>query len=62
MRRKMLIGLLALGAIGGFASGICSMSCRWGHRGSYGHSSYRSPMDQHVTQVCADAIRQAQAK
>ncbi len=61
MRRKMLIGLLALGAIGGFACGIGSMSCRWGHHG-HGSAGYRSPMDEHITQVCADAIRQAQAK
>jgi hypothetical protein len=54
MPRKLIIGLLALGAIGGFASGFCSLRCNY--------RQHRAEMDEHVTHVCADAIRQAQTK
>lgn len=54
MKRKALIVLLALGAIGGFASGIFSMRC---HR--HGRHAY---FKQQVTEVCAEAMRQSQAR
>ncbi len=53
MKRKLLIVVLALGSIAGFASGIFSMRCH--------ARSHRSEMEERVTQICSDAIRQAQA-
>ena len=38
MRRRMLIALLALGTVGGYASGIASTVYRYRH-GYYGHGS-----------------------
>jgi hypothetical protein len=54
MKRKVLIALLALGSIGGFAAGFASLRCR--------HHARRAAMEQKVTQICADALRQAQTK
>ena len=53
-KRKLLIALLAVGAIGGFASGFACL-------GGSCHYRHRSALDEHVTQVCADAIKQAQS-
>lgn len=53
MRRKLLIGLLALGTVGGFASGFASLRhCREARRQSF---------EQHVAQVCVDAARKDDA-
>lgn len=52
MRRKLLIALLAVGTVGGFAGGFASMCWRAKHR----HHHFK----QQVTEVCADAMRQAQ--
>jgi uncharacterized membrane protein YsdA (DUF1294 family) len=54
MKRKALIVLLALGTLGGFASGVASMSWRHKHRKAY--------FEHKVTKICADAVRQAQTK
>ena len=51
MKRKILIALLTLGTIGGFASGISSMRWRHHHR--------RAAFEQHVARVCVDAARGA---
>jgi hypothetical protein len=53
MKRKALIALLALGTIGGFGSGVFSM-CR--HR-----QHHRARFEQTVTNICTNALRQAQA-
>ena len=51
MRRKFLIAVLALGTVGGFASGFASMGrC---------HSQRRDAFEQHVAKVCVDAARQS---
>ncbi len=51
MKRKIVIALLTLGTIGGFASGIASMSCRSKHR--------REAFEKHVADVCVKAARNA---
>ena len=51
MKRKILIALLTLGTIGGFASGFSSM--RWRHH------NRRAAFEQHVARVCVDAARGA---
>ncbi len=53
MRRKALIVLLALGTIGGYASGFASMrSC---------HNHRRAAFEHHVAKVCVDAARDSDA-
>ncbi len=53
MRRGLRIVVLSLGVIGGFASGIASLSHRSCHR--------RADFEQHVAQICADAARRPPA-
>ena len=53
MRRKALIVLLALGTVGGYASGFASM--KWCH------NQRRASFEQHVAQVCVDAARKEDA-
>jgi hypothetical protein len=48
MRRRLLIALLALGTVGGYASGIASAVYRYrhgysGHRSGGCHRSWRQP-------------------
>lgn len=53
MKRKLAIVLLALGTIGGFASGFRSMRC---------HAQWRrESFENHVAQVCVEAARKANA-
>lgn len=52
MKRKLTIALLALGTIGGFASGIRSLRCNSEWR--------RQAFEQHVARVCVDAARASQ--
>lgn len=52
-RRKLLIGLLAFGTVGGFASGFASMGCRAHAR--------RHAFERHVSELCADAALRAKA-
>ncbi len=54
LRERMLILLLALGTVGGFAGGIASIHRHHHHR----HHSFR----QTVTDICADGVRQALPK
>ena len=49
MRRKIVIALLTLGTIGGYASGFASMRACNNHR--------REAFEQHVAKVCVDAAR-----
>jgi hypothetical protein len=51
MKRKILIGLLAMGTVGGFAAGFGSMRCRAEHR--------RERFEHHVASVCVEAARDA---
>ncbi len=53
IKRKVLIVLLGLGTLGGFAAGFASLRCR--------HRDHRAAWKQTVTNICADAIRQAQS-
>jgi hypothetical protein len=55
MRRPFLMILLALGTVAGFGSGFASMhgSCH-GNRGSR--------FEQHVADVCADAVRRTERR
>jgi hypothetical protein len=53
MRRKALIVLLALGTVGGYASGFASL--RWRH------CQRRDAFEPHVAQVCVDAARRDEA-
>jgi hypothetical protein len=49
MKRRILVVLLALGTVGGFASGLASMAkC---------HSSQRAAFERHVAKVCTEAAR-----
>ena len=53
MRRKLLIGLLALGTFGGYAMGFASMrhNARW----------RRAAFERHVAELCVDAARDGAA-
>ncbi len=53
MKRKLLIVALAMGTVGGFASGLASLRCHRHHR--YAH------FKKEVTEICAEAVRQAEA-
>jgi hypothetical protein len=52
MKRKILIVVLALGTIGGYAAGFRAMRrhCHWKHRGQ----------EARIAHVCAEAARDAQ--
>jgi hypothetical protein len=54
MKRKLLIAALALGTLGGFASGFASLACRARYRHHY--------MEQKVTDICTKAIEKAQQR
>jgi hypothetical protein len=54
MKRRILMVLFALGAIGGFGSGFC----RAHHRMAARHAAFEA----HVAQVCVDAARGEGAK
>jgi hypothetical protein len=49
MKRKILIALLTLGTLGGFAGGAASLACAR-HR-------HHAAFEQHVAKLCADAAR-----
>jgi hypothetical protein len=51
IKRKILIVLLSLGTVGGFASGFMSLRCR-------AHSRHRGWRAE-VTDICAAAVKQA---
>jgi hypothetical protein len=55
MRRRILIGLLALGALGGFAAGFARL-CAHRHGGWHGrHEAF----ERRVADVCAEAALRA---
>lgn len=54
MKRRILIALLGLGTVGGFAAGAASMSCRAQHR--------RAHFERHVASICVDAVRKSDAE
>lgn len=47
MRRRLIIALLALGTIGGYASGFASLRCRAQWK--------RDAFERHVASLCVDA-------
>ena len=49
MKRRIVMAVLALGAIGGYAMGFCSL-----HRH---HHDRRAAFERHVASVCVDAAR-----
>lgn len=49
MKRPILIAVLALGMVGGYASGFHHLRCR-------GHDR-QAAFEQHVAKVCLDAAR-----
>ena len=55
MRRPFLMVLLALGTVAGFGSGFASMHACHGSRGG-------SRFEQHVADVCADAVRRTERR
>lgn len=54
MKRRILIALLGLGTVGGFAAGAASLSCRAQHR--------RAHFERHVASLCVDAARKSDAE
>jgi hypothetical protein len=48
MKRRILIVLLSLGTLGGFASGVASVAC---------HRRHHAQFERHVAKLCADAAR-----
>jgi len=53
MKRKLIMGLLALGTVGGFASGFASMRCHARNR----HDAF----ERKVADVCVRAARDVDA-
>jgi hypothetical protein len=51
MKRKITIALLALGTLGGYASGFASLRCR--------SQSRREHFERHVAALCVNAAREA---
>ncbi|MBL8740729.1 MAG: hypothetical protein JNK04_06540 [Myxococcales bacterium] len=54
MKRKVIMGLLALGTVGGFASGFASMRCHARNR----HDAF----ERKVADICVRAARDADAE
>lgn len=52
-RHKILLVLLALGTVGGYASALAGGSCRMERRAAF---------ERHVASVCLDAARDAAIK
>lgn len=60
MRRKILIAVLSLGVLTGFAAGFASLRHhRWGHHG--GWTTRRAAFERHVAEICADAALRSRA-
>lgn len=49
MQRRLLVVLLALGTLGGYAAGFASLNC---------HRDRRAAFERHVADVCVEAARQ----
>lgn len=54
MKRKLVIALLALGTVGGFASGFRSMRCH--------HQARREAFENHVADVCVRAAQRSEGR
>ena len=54
MRRKIWMGILTLGVVGGYGWGFASLGC---HR--HRAEERRAAFEQHVAQVCVDAALKA---
>lgn len=54
LKRRIIMGLLALGTVGGFAAGFASMGCRAHAR--------REAWERHVADVCVGAAKRHEAK
>lgn len=52
MKRRFLMGILALGTVGGYAWGFSTMSC---HR-HHAHER-RAAFERHIASVCVEAAR-----
>jgi hypothetical protein len=52
MKRKILIGLLALGTVGGYASGFASMRCKARHG--------RAAFEERVAETCVRAAKKVE--
>jgi hypothetical protein len=52
MKRKIVMGLLALGTIGGFASGFASLRCHGQHR--------RQAFEDRVAETCVRAAQRVE--
>lgn len=58
MGRKLLMVLLGVGAVAGFASGfahLCYFGGGWGHHGPGGRFDRQSEFERHVAETCSDA-------
>jgi hypothetical protein len=55
IKRKIVMGLLVLGTIGGFAAGFRSM-----HRGCSADRSRHAQWEDHVADVCVRAAKNAE--
>ncbi|MBK9259763.1 MAG: hypothetical protein IPM54_07980 [Polyangiaceae bacterium] len=53
MKRRLLIVLLTLGTIGGYAAGFASLKCH--------HQAKRRAFEHHVAKICVDAAKGAEA-
>ncbi len=49
MKRALLIALLSIGTVGGYAAGFASLR--------YCHHARRVAFERHVARICADAAR-----
>ena len=60
MKRRLIIALLGLGTVAGFAAGFGSLHCHRGHGpgASRGHDDF----ERHVAELCADAALRARRK
>lgn len=54
MKRKLVIALLALGTVGGFASGFRSMRCH--------HQARRQAFEDHIADVCVRAAQREEGR
>jgi hypothetical protein len=61
MRRRLLIGLLGLGTVVGFGSGLASLFCAGGY-GRHHAWHRRAAFEQHVADLCTQAALRTQKK
>lgn len=54
MKRKLMMGILALGVVGGYGWGFATLGCHRHHA-----QERRASFERHVAQICVDAALQA---